>query len=231
MNKDQILVVDDEWNMRNLLRIYLTQAGFGVKEAASGREAVDLMRINAFDAVVLDIMMPDMDGWQVCEKLRSFSIAPVMMLSARSETKDIVKGLKIGADDYMPKPFQPEELIERIHALIRRSRQARFQAGQVRKIAMPELTIYPEGREVLVQQMAVELTQKEYDILLLLAEHEHRVYTRDVLVDKIWGTEYDGDYRVVDTHVKNIREKVQRAGLSYNPIQTVWGVGYRWYKG
>lgn len=109
MGKDRVLIVDDEWNMRNLLRIYLEQAGFGVREAASGSEALDLLRAGAFDAVVLDVMMPDMDGWQVCEELRGFSMAPVLMLSARSDTKDIVKGLKIGADDYLPKPFQPED--------------------------------------------------------------------------------------------------------------------------
>ncbi|GIO30118.1 MULTISPECIES: response regulator transcription factor [Paenibacillus] len=230
MSQDQVLIVDDEWNMRNLLRIYLMQAGFGVREAASGREALDLLRANAFDAVILDIMMPDMDGWQVCGELRAFSAAPVLMLSARSDTKDIVKGLKIGADDYLPKPFQPEELTERIRALIRRSRQSRIQAGHVRKLELPGMTIYPEGREVLVHDTPVDLTQKEFDILLLLAENEHRVYSRDMLIESLWGNDYAGDYRVVDTHVKNIREKVQRAGLSYTPIQTVWGIGYRWQR-
>jgi two-component system response regulator ResD len=205
----------------------LTKEGFDVKDAQNGTEGLALIRDYSFDVILLDIMMPDMDGWQVCRKIRETRQTPILMLTARSDTKDKVQGLGIGADDYLVKPFEPEELIARVFALIRRSAQVQA-ATPVPRIQFPELVVYPEGRQVIIHEQAVEFTQKEFDLLLALAQHPQRAFTRDSLVEILWGPDYTGDSRVVDTHIKNIREKTQRAGLSYNPIQTVWGVGYKW---
>lgn len=229
MNKLKILVVDDEWNMRNLLRIYLTKQGFDVKEASNGKEALDWVAKESFEIILLDIMMPDMDGWQVCKKVRETSMTPILMLTARTETKDKVQGLGMGADDYLTKPFDPEELVARVFALIRRSTLTQSQVITDNKIEVPEIDIFPEGRQIRIHDKPVELTQKEFDLFVMLAENEQRAFSREALVEALWGHDYMGESRVVDTHVKNIREKLQRAGLSYNPIQTVWGVGYKFY--
>ncbi|GED32430.1 MULTISPECIES: response regulator transcription factor [Brevibacillus] len=226
MMKLQVLVVDDEWNMRNLLRIYLAKNGFDVTEATNGYEALTLFNERSFDLIILDLMMPDVDGWEVCAKIREKKDTPIIMLTARNETKDKVKGLQIGADDYLVKPFEPEELIARVFALLRRVSIS--EPTTVRKtITHHDMSISPEERQVLVKGEPVEFTPKEFDLLLLLAEQPGRVYNRDLLLENIWGHDYFGDIRTVDTHVKNIREKVRKAGLSYNPIQTVWGVGYK----
>ena len=223
----QILVVDDEWNMRNLLRIYLMKEGFEVKEAATGNEALSLAKQQPFDAILLDVMMPDMDGWQVCKKIREHSQVPILMLTARSETKDKVHGLGIGADDYLTKPFESEELIARVYSLIRRYTISKWSEPQEIKLHYLELSIHPEGRDVLIHNQPVDFTQKEFDLLLTLAQNKHRAFSREELVERLWGHDYQGESRVIDTHVKNIREKAHKAGLSYNPVQTVWGIGYK----
>jgi two-component system, OmpR family, response regulator ResD len=225
--KLQVLVVDDEWNMRNLLRIYLTREGFEVKEAVSGYEALEMAANHHFDLVLLDIMLPDMDGWQVCKKIREKNQVALLMLTARSETKDKVYGLGIGADDYLTKPFEPDELLARIYSLIRRSAITQSIRPQELVLEFPHLRIFPEGREVFIRDASVEFTQKEFDLLLALAKSEQRAFNREELVNLVWGNEYEGEIRVVDTHIKNIRDKSQKAGLGYNPIQTVWGVGYK----
>lgn len=228
LNKLRVLIVDDEWNMRNLIKIYLHKNGFDIKEAVNGTEAVELVRNESFELVILDVMMPGMDGWQVCESIRGFSNVPVLMLTARTDTKDKVKGLQIGADDYLSKPFDADELIARVFALIRRnSIVQQAEPEHMQRIAFEHLTIHPEGREVYVDDRSVELTPKEFDLFRLLAEHPKRAYKREMLLDLVWGADYYGDVRTVDTHIKNIREKTQKAGLPYNPIQTVWGVGYK----
>lgn len=225
--KIQVLVVDDEWNMRNLLRIYLMKEGFEVKEASTGYEALSLVKQHNFDVILLDIMMPDMDGWTVCKKIREQSQVSVLILTARSETKDKVHGLGIGADDYLTKPFESDELIARVYSLIRRYTFAKLSAPQEKKLHYPELSIHPDGREVLIHDQPVEFTQKEFDLLLTLAQNSHRAFSREELVETIWGHDYHGESRVIDTHVKNIREKATKAGLSYNPLHTVWGIGYK----
>lgn len=227
MPKLQILVVDDEWNMRNLLRIYLTREGFEVKEATNGNEALEMAANHHFDIILLDLMLPDMDGWQVCKKIREKDDVAILMLTARSETKDKVYGLGIGADDYLTKPFEPEELLARVYSLIRRSAITQSIRQQEPALDFPNLRILPEGREVFIHDHSVEFTQKEFDLFISLAKSEQRAFSREELVNLIWGNEYEGEVRVVDTHIKNIREKTQKAGLGYNPIQTVWGVGYK----
>ncbi|WP_410768892.1 response regulator transcription factor [Fontibacillus sp. BL9] len=223
----QVLVVDDEWNMRNLLRIYLTKEGFEVKEATNGNEALAMVSKYAFDIILLDIMLPDMDGWQVCKAIREREQVPILMLTARSETKDIVHGLGIGADDYLTKPFQPEELLARVYSIIRRSAIAGSVIQQEPVMDFSGMRILPEGREVYIHDQPTEFTQKEFDLLVVLAKSGQRAFTREELVNLVWGDEYEGEYRVVDTHIKNIRDKTQKAGLPYNPVQTVWGVGYK----
>ncbi|MED4041155.1 response regulator transcription factor [Niallia taxi] len=225
MNKLHVLIVDDEWNVRNLLRIYLTKNGFEVKEAKNGSEGVQLAEQHSFDLIILDVMMPDMDGWEVCQKIRETKNTPILMLTARTETKDKVKGLTMGVDDYLVKPFDSDELIARVFALIRRSSISQIPVPKV--ITYLDLTIDPEGRQVLVKDQPIDLTPKEFELLLVLAEQPRRAYQREDLLQKVWGSDYFGDFRTVDTHVKNIREKVRKAGLSFNPIQTVWGVGYK----
>lgn len=224
----QLLVIDDEWNMRNLLRIVLTKEGFEVTEANNGTEGLALFTKQQFDVVLLDVMMPDMDGWQVCDKIRQSSSTPIIMLTARSDIKDKVQGFETGADDYVVKPVDPEELIARIYALVRRADQTSSAVKRESKIEFEDLIIYPERLQVIVKDFPVELTHKEYDIVLILAQSPQRTFSRATIVEKLWGNDFFGDPRVVDTHIKNIREKFQTAGLAYNPIQTVWGVGYRW---
>ncbi len=226
INQAHILVVDDEWKMRNLLRIYLTREGFRVTEAKDGNDALEKMKKNTFDLVILDIMMPGMDGWELCTKIRQITMQmPILMLTARSETKEKVQGLNLGADDYLVKPFDPEELVARVRALLRRSRMSEIDTGHM--IMTGELRIDPERREVWVHDQTIDLTKTEFDLLYLLAGHPGRVYSREMLLDHVWGKDYFGDLRTVDTHVKNIREKFRKAGLSENLIQTVWGIGYK----
>ncbi|MGG1555479.1 response regulator transcription factor [Paenibacillus ferrarius] len=227
MQKFQILVVDDEWNMRNLLRIYLTKNSYEVTEARNGHEALTLVANLEFDVIILDVMMPEMDGWEVCSKIRETKQTPILMLTARTETKDKVHGINVGADDYLVKPFEPEEMIARVFALLRRSQM--FDAGVMsnKTIKHPDLTIDPVGREVFMLNKSIDFTPKEFDLLYLLADQSKRAFTREALLTQVWGQDYFGDIRTVDTHVKNIRDKARKVGLSYNLIQTVWGVGYK----
>ncbi|AIQ68835.1 response regulator transcription factor [Paenibacillus graminis] len=225
--KTQILIIDDEWNMRNLLRIYLQKEGFATQEAATGQEALRMIGKQAFDLLLLDVMMPDTDGWHVCRAVREHTQIPILMLTARSETKDKVLGLGIGADDYLTKPFEPEELLARIHSLLRRSSLNRTIEPQEKQLNYPGLRILPEAREVYIEGKRADFTLKEFDLLTMLARSSQRVFTRDELVERLWGNDYGGETRVIDTHIKNIREKLQKAGLPYNPVQTVWGLGYK----
>lgn len=226
MNKLQVLVIDDEWNMRNLLRIYLSKNGIEVTEAKNGHEGVNIAEQLSFDLIILDVMMPDLDGWEVCHKIRETKNTPILMLTARTETQDKVKGLTFGADDYLVKPFDTEELIARVFALIRRSSLLSLTTAQ-KIISYQDLIIDSEGRQVMVQEQPVDFTPKEFDLLYLLAKYPGRAFDRETLLEKLWRNDYFGDFRTVDTHVKNIREKVRKAGLSFNPIQTVWSVGYK----
>lgn len=224
MDNRKVLIVDHEWTTRNLLRFYLDRHHFEVTEAAGGAEALLLFGQKSFDLVILDVVMPDLNGWEVCRQIREMSFVPILLLTSKSDTKDVIYGLNQGADDYMVKPFDPDELMARIHALLRRAEMSQLVANPV--VQQPGMEIYPDSRKVLIDGQAVDLTAKEFDLLILLAEQSSRVFTRETLLEKLWGFDYGGDMRAVDHHVKNIREKLQKAGLFYNPIRTVWGVGY-----
>ena len=224
--KNKILVVDDEWNMRNLVKIYLSKEHFEVDEARGGHEAIQMTRQNSYDLLVLDIMLPDIDGWEVCSAIRQTMQLPILMLTARNDVQDRVRGLNLGADDYLVKPFAPEELVARVNALLRREK-VKKEGSQVVPLTFEDLVIDSESREVKVKEVAVELTPKEFDILYMAASQPKRVFTRDILLDTIWEPEDFRDLRTIDTHVKNVREKLRKAGLAYNPIKTVWGVGYK----
>jgi len=223
MQKIHVLVVDDEWKMRNLLRIYLTKSGFQITEAASGAEALEQVVRHSFDLIVLDIMMPGIDGWEVCRKIREMKLMPILMLTARTETKDKVQGLTLGADDYLVKPFEPDEFIARVFALLRRSSLAEALDTPKDSIVFRELKVDVVARQLWIRERLVDCTPKEFDLLRFLAAHPNRVFTREDLLDQVWGNDYLGDIRTVDTHVKNIREKARIFGLSYVPVQTVWG--------
>lgn len=222
--KDKILIVDDEWAMRNLLKIYL-EPFFDIAEASNGKEALGKVNDQKFHLIILDVMMPDMTGWTVCEKIRKKEKTPILMLTALNDVKDRVQGLNIGADDYLVKPFEPEELVARVNALIRRSNEFSNLIDNS-KVVVSDLAIFKESRQILINEREVELTPKEFDLIYLLATNQKRVFTREVLLNSIWSTNDVLDMRTVDTHVKNVREKFRKNKLSFNPIKTVWGVGY-----
>ncbi|MCL7747299.1 MULTISPECIES: response regulator transcription factor [Bacillaceae] len=222
----KILIVDDEWNMRNLILIHLSKQGFHIVEAINGKEALKEMKCHSFQLVILDVMMPEMDGWEVCEEIRKENLSiPILMLTARTDTTDKVKGLDIGADDYLTKPFKPEELIARVNALLRRS--VINQTTQTKQLHFHELKMDVDDHKVFVQDNPVHLTPKEFELLKFLLLNPKQVFNRDQLLLKIWGVDFLGDERTVDSHIKSIRLKLKKEGLSFTIIETVWGVGYK----
>ncbi|MCT2535747.1 response regulator transcription factor [Aquibacillus koreensis] len=228
MKKPKVLIVDDEAQMRMLLRIHL-QDSYQLLEASNGYEAIELVEKEPVDIVLLDIMMPNLDGKQVCKKIRTFNKdIPIILLTALNESKDKVEGLTIGADDYVVKPFDPEELAARIHVQLRRV-PAPSTEGSI--LSINELIIKPESREVLVSNIPLKLTPKEFDLLYLLASNQNWVYTREQLLDKVWGLNDIVDIRTVDSHVRYVRDKLKKAGLQVQPIKTIWGVGYKFSSG
>ncbi|MFZ3580135.1 response regulator transcription factor [Virgibacillus sp. DJP39] len=224
--KSRILIVDDEWNMRNLVKIYLSKENHHIEEARDGNEALKMVQQKPYDLIILDIMLPDIDGWNVCSTIRKTKQLPILMLTARDDIKDRVHGLNLGADDYLIKPFAPEELVARVSALLRRQKVKNKESNKT-ILYFEDLSINNESREVIVRETSVELTPKEFDILYLVTSQPKRVFTREIILDAIWSLKEFRDTRAIDTHVKNIREKLRKSGLSYNPIKTVWGVGYK----
>lgn len=225
---DKILIVDDEWNMRNLIKIHLSKTNVDIDEAKTGKEALQMVKKTSYNLVILDIMLPDIDGWEVCATVRETKNVPILMLTARSDIKDRVHGLNIGADDYLVKPFAPEELVARVTALIRRQKMIDKEMG-TSVLFFKDLSIDMESRTARMRDIPIQLTPKEFDILYLFASQPKRVFTRDIILDTIWSTNEFRDLRAIDTHVKNIREKLRKSGLHNNPIKTVWGVGYRFF--
>ncbi|OES43428.1 response regulator transcription factor [Domibacillus iocasae] len=225
--KKTILIVDDEWKMRNLLAIHLKKE-YDITECTSGKEAVLLIQKRTFDLILLDVMMPDMDGWETCRTIRASQATPILMLTARNEVKDKVRGLDIGADDYLVKPFDPEELLARVKALLRRADvQTTLSEDSPITFGNGFFSINRQSYEVFVNGERLDLTPKEYEFIETIALSPKRVFTRDMLLDRLWGFADRRDTRTVDSHVKNIRTKIREAGSLYDPIQTVWGVGYK----
>lgn len=221
-----ILIVDDEPKMRELVKLYLEKEGYKVSEAGDGEEAMNSLRNKQFDLVILDLMMPKIDGLTVCKEIRKTLDIPVVMLTAKGEEIDRVLGFELGADDYVVKPFSPRELLARVKALLRRAGTRQVSVtGNV--LSFPGLVINVDAREVEIANTKVSLTPKEFELLLFLAKNPGRVFTREQLLEHVWGYDFFGDLRTVDTHIKKLREKISRIGGPMDFIATVWGVGYK----
>ncbi len=228
MNKTKILLVDDDPNISNLVKLYLTKEGFEVEQAFSGDEALRMFKNSAPNLILLDIMLPGMDGWQVCREVRKVSNIPIIMLTAKDETFDKVLGLELGADDYIVKPFDTKELVARIKAVIRRYQPAE---PTDKELVFPGLTVNISHYTVVFQGKTLEMPPKELELLYFLASHPGTVFTREQLLEQVWGYDFFGDSRTVDVHVKRLREKLvgcEELGWS---IKTVWGVGYKFKVG
>jgi len=219
-----VLIVDDEVNIAELLRLYLEKEGYATITAHDGGEAVALFRRHAPDLVLLDIMLPVMDGWGVCRTIRAESKTPIIMLTAKGETIDKVSGLKMGADDYISKPFEMKEVLARIEAVLRRSGAP--EADKPRRLSFDKLVIDLEAFELVVDGKRVDTPPKEMELLFHLASSPNRVYTRNQLLDEVWGFDYFGDSRTVDVHIKRLREKLEGVSEKW-ALKTVWGVGYK----
>ncbi|MFD2617676.1 response regulator [Terrilactibacillus laevilacticus] len=230
-NKIAILVVDDEDRIRKLLKMYLEREGFEIDEAADGEEALNLATEKDYDVILLDLMLPGMDGIEVCEKLRETKATPIIMLTAKGEESNRVQGFEVGTDDYITKPFSPREVVLRVKALLRRSSKTKFletEPAAKNIIVFPNLTIDHDAHRVMVNEKEVGLTPKEYELLYYLAQTPDKVYTREQLLKDVWNYEFFGDLRTVDTHVKRLREKLNRVSEeAASMIVTVWGVGYK----
>jgi DNA-binding response OmpR family regulator len=220
----KVLVVDDEDHIVELARIYLTRAGYEVEGVGDGSEALARFAQLKPDLVVLDIMLPGADGLEICKEIRKQSQVPIIMLTARDEVTDKVVGLEVGADDYLTKPFHPQELVARAKALLRR---ARVEPDAPKLIRAGKLEVDLERHEVRHGQAKVQLRPKEFDLVALLARHPGRVFQRSELLDLVWGYDFPGYTRTVDVHVQQVREKLAAAGVVDPSIETVWGVGYR----
>lgn len=221
-----ILMADDEPKMRELVRLYLEKEGFKVIEAGNGQETLDLLQKGSFDLVILDIMMPQLDGLTVCKEIRKNYDLPVIMLTAKGEEIDRVLGFELGADDYVVKPFSPRELVARVKALLRRA-GTKQTASNHALMTFPGLVINYDAHEVEVEGNKIGLTPKEFELLTFLARNAGRVFTREQLLEHVWGYDFFGDLRTVDTHVKKLREKISRFGVAAAYIATVWGIGYK----
>lgn len=215
-----ILVVDDERNIVQLISLYLQGEGFRVETATNGRAALEAVREISPDLVILDLMMPEMDGWDVCRRLRQDNDVPIIMLTARGDDVDKIVGLELGADDYLTKPFNPRELVARVKAVLRRTEPPVRQ----RLLRVGDLTIDAERHEVMVAGRPVELRPREFELLSTLARNPRMVFDRDRLLKLAWGYDFSGDSRTVDVHVTWLREKLRGSTAQ---IQTVWGVGYK----
>ena len=220
----KILVVEDDGNIADLIRIYLEKDGFEVKIAGDGGSGIQLFREYAPDLVLLDVMLPVMDGWQVCSMICKTDKTPIIMLTAKEETDDKVHGLELGADDYITKPFEVKELLARIRAVLRRTDSGDGQKGQV--LTFDKLEINMDSYELIVDGKKIDTPPKEMALLFHLASSPNRVYTRNQLLDEVWGFDYLGDSRTVDEHIKRLREKLEGVSPHW-ALSTVWGVGYK----
>ena len=227
MSTQTVLLADDDAKIRELLELYLTKEGFAVVHASDGAEAILKAQQLKPDLIVLDIMMPVMDGMEVCRQVRKFSRVPVIMLTARLEDEDRIQGLELGADDYVSKPFNPRELVARVKAVLRRVPGKEEEQAGSDLIKFPNLMINRQEYVATSSGTSVQLTAKEMDLLWHMASHPGRVFSREQLLESILGYEYFGDTRTVDTHIKRIRQKLGVKDDSLWDIKTVWGVGYK----
>ena len=220
-----VLIVEDDKNIRELLQMYLEKEGYAVTVAGDGGQGLTKFRSIKPDLVLLDVMMPVMDGWAVCKTIRAESDTPVIMLTAKGELDDKVAGLKSGADDYITKPFEMKEVLARIEAVLRRSDRG-AELKKVRRLTYDKLVIDMDAFELIVDGKKVDAPPKEMELLFYLASSPNRVYTRNQLLDEVWGFDFFGDSRTVDVHVKRLREKLEGISESWS-LKTVWGVGYK----
>ena len=220
-----VLIVEDERNIAELLQLYLEKEGYAVTIAADGGQGLAKFRAIRPDLVLLDVMMPVMDGWAVCRAIRAESQTPIIMLTAKSETDDKVAGLRSGADDYITKPFEMKEVLARIEAVLRRA-SGTVPEVKARRLVFDNMTIDMDSFELTVGGKRVDTPPKEMELLFYLASSPNRVYTRNQLLDEVWGFDYFGDSRTVDVHVKRLREKLEGASGQWS-LKTVWGVGYK----
>lgn len=216
-----ILIVDDDPNIRELVRVFLRDAGFDVSEAADGLEALATLATLKADMVILDVMMPNMDGWELCRELRASYDVPLLMLTAKGETAQKIKGFQLGTDDYLVKPFEPLELVARVNALLKRYRIATSQTVQVGELLMDRKTY-----TVTVHGASITLPRKEFDLLFKLASYPGRTFSRDLLIEDIWGYDFEGNERTLDVHISRLRERFPEDQHSFR-IRTIRGLGYR----
>ena len=224
----KILVVEDDHNISNLIQMYLEKEGFEIQAVFDGGAAVETFRSWQPDMVLLDIMLPVMDGWAVCGKIRETSRTPIIMITAKSEVFDRIQGLEMGADDYIVKPFEMKEVLARIHAVLRRT-GTEEETGE-KKLSFDKLIINLDSYELLVDGQRVDTPPKELELLFHLASSPNRVFTRNQLLDEVWGFDYFGDSRTVDVHIKRLREKLEGISDQWR-LKTVWGVGYKFELG
>ena len=224
MNTEKILVVDDDLNICELLRLYLTTEGYNVVIVNDGASAVTAFQEESPSLVLLDIMLPKLDGWQVCREIRKFSDTPIIMLTAKGEVFDRVLGLELGADDYVVKPFDTKEIVARIKAVLRRSVSSTTE--EIKEVHYDKLSINLTNYELKVAGVQIDTPPKEMELIFHLAKSPNRVFTRDQLLDEVWGYDYYGDSRTVDVHVKRLREKLEGVSDKWE-LRTVWGVGYK----
>ncbi|WML43199.1 response regulator transcription factor [Neobacillus sp. PS3-40] len=220
----RILIVDDEIEMRQLLRIYLQQENYLVQESSNGKEAYERIISNDYDLMILDVMMPLMDGWETIDQVRKVSDIPIILLTAKGAVQDKVAGLSAGADDYLVKPFDEAELMVRVKALLRRTQKISMNDDVLKYRG---IIINLSARTVMYQDIQVILTQTEFDLLKTLIQHSGMVLSREQLVELIWGIDFMGDDRTIDSHIKNLREKLFMSGIEKSFVKTVWGIGYK----
>ena len=224
MNNGKILIVDDDTNICELLRLYIEKEGYQAVLAYDGEQAIEVFNKEQPNLVLLDIMMPKLDGWQVCREIRKTSDCPIIMITAKGEVFDKILGLELGADDYVVKPFEAKEVVARVRAVLRRTGSSEVEA--VKEVVWDKLSINLTNYELKVDGVAVDTPPKEMELLYHLASNPNKVYTRDQLLDQVWVFEYYGDSRTVDVHVKRIREKIDGVSDKWE-LRTVWGVGYK----
>ena len=226
MANTKILIVDDDVNICELLRLYLEKDGFDVEVVTDGLKAIDTFNAVNPDLILLDIMLPGMDGWQICREIRKNFSVPIIMLTAKGETFDKVLGLELGADDYITKPFETKEVVARIKAVLRRTSAQISNAEAAKEVNYDKLMVNISNYVLKVDGKVVDTPPKELELIFHLASNPNRVYTRDQLLDEVWGFEYYGDSRTVDVHVKRLREKLEGVSDKWE-LKTVWGVGYK----